>query len=90
MGRRERRQLGQAHLLGAADCGDGLHGFGGVDAILRARDELVGQTEIDDELGDRGHETGDPRRRPGTGMGAAGSVDEGRCGHKWARHGRAI
>ena len=80
MGRRQGLQLGQADLLGAADRLDPRHCFRRMDAVMRARDQPVEQAEIDQQFGDRRHEAGDPRLRPGRFEAVAGVVFEGHSG----------
>ena len=80
VGRRQRLQLAQIDLLGAADRRDRPHGIRRVDAEAGARDHPVRQAEIDQQFGDRRHEAGDPRLRPGRREAVAGVVFQQRSG----------
>ena len=74
VGRRQRFQLAQIDLLGAADCGNARHGPGRMDAEAGARDQPLAEAEIDQQFGDRRHKTGDPRLPPGRREAVAGVV----------------
>ena len=68
--------LGILTFFSAADGPDILHGIGRVNAKLGSRDQISGQSQIDQKLGDRRHERGDAGVRAGRCVGRTVSVDE--------------
>ena len=60
---RQPAQLGQVHVLGAADLGDGADAIARVDAKPGAGDQALAEAEREDQLGQAGHQARDARRR---------------------------
>ncbi len=60
---RQLAQLGQVHVLGTADLGDGADAIARVDAKPGAGDQAFAEAEREDQLGQAGHQARDARRR---------------------------
>jgi len=72
VGRGEPAQLGQVHVLGAADLGDALHRIGRVNAKPGARHNVIAQPQGDQQLGQAGHQAGDAQHGPNQAGGIGG------------------
>ena len=74
--RRELADPVDVDVLRAADLGDAPHDLARMDAEAGAPDELRGQAEVAEQLGDARHEPDDARVAAGDGMLGADRVDE--------------